>query len=146
MKRLISIILVFGILNITFSGCTSSKLLSVEEASQMQNNKKSLILHIQNKTYKLNDYEFTDTKLKGELNLYQNKAGNYIHAYTQINFNSNITQNGSQYFEMDKSDINKITVVKIKTGSTIFVALGGLFGIVVIAGAIAVNNMHVNPW
>jgi len=138
MKKLISVILVFGILNISFSRCTSSKLLSVEEASQLQPDKKYLILHDLHWEYTLNNYEFTDNKLKGELTKLSKIYGYNVHVYTPHNFNVKVDKNSSLYVELDKSEISKITYTKIKTGSTILLAAGGILGIMFI---IAVNSL-----
>ena len=144
MKKLISIILVFGILNISFPGCTSSKLLSVEEASQMQQSKKYLILHDQSKTYRLDDYEFTNTKLKGELTMYSKKSGNNIHVYTPLNFQLLVSENKSQYFEMDRSNIDKMIYLKNKTDATVLLIVGGLLGLVGIIVAAVAIDMNTN--
>jgi len=138
MKKLISVFLVLGILNITFSGCTSSKLLSVEEASQIQPDKKYLILHDLHREYTLNNYEFADNKLKGELTRLSKIHGYNIHVYTSHNFDVKVDKNSSLYVELDRSEISKITYTKIKTGSTILLATGGILGIMFI---IAVNSL-----
>lgn len=147
MKKLISIILVFGILNITFSGCTSSKLLSVEETSQMQPDKKYLILHNQTKTYMLYNYEFTDTKLKGELTSFSKRSGNNINVYTPLNFELKADEKTSQFFEMDKLSINKIAYIKNEPVNTVLLVFGGLlglFGIIVAGVVIDMNTNGIN--
>lgn len=141
MKKLISVILVFGMLNVTFTGCKSSKLLSIDEASQKQHRYKYLILHDQKKNYILNNYEFTDTKLKGELTKISKKGGYNIHVYTSLSFEFEVVKNSSQYFEMDKSNISKITYTKNNTGATILLIAGGLVGIFIVA---VVHDLNVN--
>jgi hypothetical protein len=147
MKKLTSVILVFGILNITFSGCTSSKLISVEEASQQQHNSEYLILHDLKKTYVLNNYEFTETKLKGELTAYSKKGGNKVHVYTPLSFDIQVVKDSSQYFEMDKLNISKIAFIKNKTDATILLIIGvvaGLLGIVFTAVLVDINTNGLN--
>jgi len=143
MKNFISIVLVFGMLNVTFSGCTSSKLLSIEEVSQQQNKSQYLILHDFKKTYILNNYEFTETKLKGELTAYSKKRGENLHVYTQFNFDIQVIKNSSQYFEMDKSNISKIALIKSKTDETVLLIVGvvaALLGIIVVAAVVDMNK------
>jgi hypothetical protein len=144
MKKLISVILVFSILNITFSGCTSSKLISVEEASQMQNSNKYLILHDQLRTFRLNNYELTDNKLKGELTKLTKKSGNNVHVYTPLNFDVKVDEKSNISIELNKTEISKITYVKNKTGATVLLVVGGLLGIIIVAGALSVNNMNID--
>jgi len=144
MKKLISIILVFGILNITFSGCTSSKLLSIDEMFKLKSKNEYLVLHDQKTTYILNNYEFTDTKLKGELTTYSKKSGQNVHVYTPLNFDVKVDENSRIDFELNKSDISKITYIENKTGATVLLVVGGLVGIIIIAGAISVNNMEID--
>jgi len=144
MKKLISIILVFGILNITFSGCTSSKLLSIDEMFKLKSKNEYLVLHDQKTTYILNNYEFTDTKLKGELTAYSKKSGQNVHVYTPLNFDVKVDENSRIDFELNKSDISKITYIENKTGATVLLVVGGLVGILIVAGAISVNNMEID--
>ena len=147
MKKLISVICIFGILNLTFTGCTYSKLLSIDEASQQQNKSKYLILHDLKKTYLLNSYEFTDTKLKGELTAYSKKGGGNVHVYTQLNFDIQVVKNSSQYFEMDKSNISKIAFIKNNTEATVLLIVGvvaGLLGIIVVAGVSDINKNGID--
>jgi hypothetical protein len=142
MKKLFSIILAFSMLNLTFSGCTSSKLLSIEEASQQQHKSEYLILHDFKKTYILNNYEFTETKLKGELTAYSKKGGGNVHVYTPFNFDIQVVKNSSQYFEMNRTGISKIAYIQNNTGVTVLLIIGvvaGLLGIIIVAFAIDAN-------
>jgi len=148
MKKLISVILVFGILNITFSGCTSTKLFSIDEASQMQQSKKSLILHDQSRTFMLNNYEFTDNQLKGELTKLSKKGGNNIHVYTPLNFDVKVDENSIIDFELNKSEISKITYTKNKTGATVLLVVGGLLAIIIVAGVTfnPISSHNTTAW
>jgi hypothetical protein len=147
MKKTISVFLAFGLLNLSFSRCTSSKLLTIDEVYQQQHKSQYLILHDFKKTYILNNYEFTETKLKGELTAYSKKGGGNVHVYTPFNFDIQVVENTSQYFEMDKSNISKIAFIQNKTDATVLLIVGvvvGLLGIIIVAVVSDINRNGID--
>lgn len=140
MKKIISIILVFAFFNITFSGCMSSKLLSIEEVSQKQHSNEFLILHVQKRIFLLKNFEFTDTKLKGELTKYSKKRGYNVHVYTPVDIHIKAVENSSQYFEMEKSDISKISYLKFNYAGTTVLFVAGTIGLIYLVALVSLSS------
>ena len=145
MKKLTAYILIFCVLNISFIGCATSKLVSIEEVNEMANHK-YLIIHTPKKKYKLVDYAFSDHKLEGKLEILTKYKGFNIHVYTLRNFPIKLDKNSSEYVELLEPEISKITYKKEKVGMSILLAAGGILGIVFLIGIIdiAVNGIDIN--
>lgn len=119
MKKLFNIFFIVCILNTTFISCKTNKMLSVDEASSMGKEERSLIFHTPKKTYNLRDYKFLDDKLVGQLEQKTKQKGSAIHVYSDINYELVIDEFHSEYLELSNSHIQKITYSKVSAGKTV---------------------------
>ena len=126
MKNSLCIILILCISSTYFIGCKTGKHISAQETIALNNEHNYLILHDRSNKYKLYQYEFTESKLKGKLYAYSKENGPQIHVYTSIS--DELINNGNlpKDFEINESDINKITLSKVNMPLTTLTAVGGI--------------------
>ena len=136
MRKSCALILLFCILNLTFSSCGTSRLTSLEEAKEQTIDNNYLILHTPVEKYKLTDYVFEEDRLKGNVERISKYRGFNIHVYTRYLSIRNIDKNSGMYLEIEKSKIKKIIYKKERLGLKILAVTGGIFGAIVVFSAI----------
>lgn len=144
MKKLISILSVFCILNASFISCKTSSLISIDEASAKAGEEKSLILHTPIKNYTLDNYEFKDDKLIGELKKKGKHKGYTVHVYTDVNHDVILKPGELQHVEISVTQIQKITYTKKTPGKAIGIGVGATAFVVLILGIIAASTFTMN--
>lgn len=138
MKKIASIFLAMLILNASFISCKSSKMLSIDEASEMKEKEKYLVLHTQKKTFSLHNYNFSDDKLTGDLQVKKSSKGYIVHVYSDISHDIAVEELQSAYLELPYSGINRIVYMKKEPGKTALLTggiIGGIFLIIGLIGA-----------
>lgn len=131
MKKFVSILLAYCIL-ILPTGCTTTKYLSLEEASSVKTDKNYLVLHTPQKLYKLYDYKFTENALEGTLKQYSGKKNNKLQVYTPINFELKSDINSNQFITLERVNIEKITYSTPEADKTVWIIGAGVLTIIVI--------------
>lgn len=126
MKNSLCIILILCISSTYFIGCKTGKHISAQETIALNKEHDYLILHTKRNKYILDNYEFTESKLKGKLNAYSKENGPQIHVYTSISDELINISNLPKDFEIYESDINKITLSKVNIPLTTLIAVGGI--------------------
>ena len=134
MKKIATFFFAICILNASFVGCKTHKMLSVNEASEMKYVNNSLLLHTPSKTYKLDNYKFSDTMLLGELMKKIKIKGYVIHVHTKQYFYLELDEHTGHYCEIPISNIEKITYSKVSTGKTVMFVAGVWLVTVLILG------------
>lgn len=143
MKRIISLLIVFCLLNFSF-GCSSTKVYTIKDLRRNIKSNSYLILHTPSTKYKLTNYKFEDEKLVGDLMKFKSKNGTYYHVYTAADFWGELNENASFNIQLPADHISEIkqrTTNSVRTG---FIVLG--IALVIFGGiaAISVQNMDIN--
>jgi hypothetical protein len=138
MKKSISILLCYCILALS-TGCQTTRLLSIDEASAMNADKKYIVLHTPQSTYKLVNYKFTDDSVEGDLMNFSGKNAYAINIYIALLLEVKLDVNELKYIKLQKSVIQRITYTKDSPGKTVISVLGIMGVIWIIA-----NNMTFN--
>lgn len=95
------------------TGCTTSKLISMKEASSLKS-KKFLVLHTPIKTYHLYNYRFTNNTLEGSLATFQKNYTARINVYTDVIINMKSSQDLNQFITIKEQNILSINYSKPK--------------------------------
>ena len=134
MKRIISILLAYCIL-ILPTGCSTSKLLSMEEASFVKN-KKYLVLHTPTKTYTLYNYKFSENTLEGNLAAFSNNSKAKINVYTDQIFDLKPTVNNKQFISLNVINIQSIKYFKSKAAKMSFITIASVVSAYILASLV----------
>ena len=143
MRRIISLLIVFCLLNFSF-GCSSPKVFTVNDIKRQSNSDSYLILHTPYTRYKLTNYKFKDEKLEGDLMKFKLKNGTYYHVYTEADSWRKLDKNQSLNIQLPIDSIYNIeqrTTNSLRTGLIIFGVVLVIFGGIV---AISVQDMDMN--
>ena len=116
MKRTNYLLFSIFISLIFLSSCKTSKMLSIDEATEMEE-EKVLLLHTPTKVYNLRDFKFLEDKLIGQLKHKTKQKGYTIHVYTNLNYEFNDKYH-SKNLELSISHIKKLTYSKAAPGKT----------------------------
>ncbi len=122
------------------SGCQTTRLLSIDEASNMSADKKYIILQTPQRTYKLVNYKFTDEYVEGDLMQFSGKNTNAINIYTALLLDVKLDVDEIKFIKLQKSAIQKIDYTKESSGKTV-ITIVCIMGVIIIGGVIASNNM-----
>lgn len=143
MRRIISLLIVFCLLNFSF-GCSSPKVFTVNDIKSQSNSDSYLIVHTPTIRYKLTNYTFTKGDLVGDLMKFKSKNGTYYHIYTEANFWGKLNKNASLNIQLPIDNIYNIkqrNTNSLRTGLIISGVVLVIFGGIV---AISVQNMDIN--
>ena len=138
---MISILISFCILNLSLA-CSSTKIISYDEAKKSDLGAKHIILNTSDKKYSMHNYKFTDDSLKGELKKFQPKNGYFIHVYTNHIVDFKVNKNTGIPFEIKNKDIKKITYQKTDIGLSVLKGIGIAVGAFFI---VAIIEYRLNP-
>ena len=134
MKRIISILLASCILMLP-TGCSTSKLLSMEEASLVKNNK-YLLLHTPTKTYNLYNYKFSENTLEGNLAAFSKNSKARINVYTDQIFDLKPTPNNKQFISLNVINIQSIKYFKSNTAKMSFITIASVVSAYILASLV----------
>lgn len=119
-------------------GCTTSRLISMNDAKVKESKKNSLVLHTPGSRYQLLDFKFTEDGIEGKLDDYSGDNTNIFHVYTDLNFYYNQYQKSNQFIKVPNKNIQKIKYSKSDRLKTVAL-VGSLLALMIIIGANSVN-------
>ena len=140
MKKSITILIAVCLLCANFSGCTSSKHITFNDLDELSNTGDYLVLHTEEKKYKLYRYQFTESKLKGDLQKYTKVKGAKLHVYTSVSDDLMKGDIPIIDFEISDSDITKIKFKKVNIFLTSTVVAGGIVVLFLLLGNLQVTG------
>ena len=140
MKKSISILIAICVLCASFNRCTSGKYISSSGVNELDNTQDYLVLHTKEEKYKLCQYQFTESKLKGVLKKYTKDEGVKLHVYTSLSYNKMNGDISVGDFELNRSDISKIMFKKKDVLLTSIVIAGGIVVLFLLFGGVQVTG------
>ena len=140
MKKTISILLAYCILMLPTGCSTSSKLLSMKEASLVKN-KEYLVLHIPTKTYNLYNYNFTEKTLEGRLSVFSKNNKARIHIYTNQIFDLNPSLDYNQFVSLNVINIQSINYFKPKGKKTAIITIASVVSFYLLASLLSSGSI-----
>lgn len=140
MKKIISILLAYCMLILPTGCSTSSKLLSMKEATTIKN-KKYLVLHTPTKTYNLYNYNFTEKTLEGSLAVLSNNNKSRIHVYTNQIFDSKPSLDYNQFVTIYEINIQSINYFKPKGKKTAIITVASVVSFYLLASLLSSGSI-----
>jgi len=107
MKKLVLLLFALGILTFQF-GCTTTRYMSFQQASEPKYSRDHLVLHTPKTTYDLYNYRFTDEMLQGSLKQIADKKKSGVHVFTYMNFEFSSVQDSILQISIPKSNIETV--------------------------------------
>lgn len=119
MKKLMNSFILFYIINL-FSGCDTTKWLSINEASVFKDDKRDfLIVYVQDKQFLMNNYKFQDGYLEGDLYISKSRYFNGVTVFTDLDLSMFYRDSFPKFFRIPYETIIKINYVKTDALKTI---------------------------
>lgn len=131
MKKIISILLAYCILLLP-TGCSTSKLLSMKEASSIKK-KKFLVIQTPVKTYNMYNYNFTEDRLEGSLVGFSKDNKARIHVYTNKIFDLKPTLDYNQFVTINEINIQSINYFQPKSKKTAIITIASVVSFYILA-------------
>jgi len=145
MKKIISILLAYCILLLP-TGCSTSKLLSMKEASLVKN-KKYLVLHTPTKTYNLYNYNFSENSLDGSLAAFSKDKKARIHVYTNQIFDLKPTLEYDQFISLKDVNIQSINYSKPRGEKAFIITIASVVSFFILASVLTdgpITNLELS--
>lgn len=120
MKKIV-VLLSLAILIFQF-GCTTTRYVSFQQASEPKYLRDHLILHTPKTTYLLYDYKFTEETLEGSLKSLTDQKKFGVHVYTNLDFELGLGKDSILQITIPKSNIETVKFHSLNIWKTALLA------------------------
>lgn len=121
MKKIV-VLLSLAILIFQF-GCTTTRYVSFQQASEPKYLRDHLVLHTPETTYHLYDYKFTKETLEGNLKPLTDQKKFGLHVFTNLNFELGLGQDSILQITIPRSNIETVKFHSLNIWKTALLAL-----------------------